>query len=172
MIAGDVFRTVPRYTPFQHADSGDNVFGTFATSFSRDISVESSDDRLLYTRTLDWDCLPFHPGVQEIVGVGNSPEVSYDGTGSYFIHIKPKEISVHVFPDVITGDPPYLGLIDGTICQLDETTPHTMELRLPGWGDNCVAWKVTPQGRTPIPITAGKLALTVTAGDYIIERKD
>lgn len=170
MIAADLFSSVPRYTSYQHEQWDEDRFGPFSTSFPGDFSVECSADRLLYSGTVHWNTLSIGDRVKEIAGLGNSPLVSYDGTGAYVIDISQRTIAVHVLPDVITGAPAYIGGVDGTyrICKLDFTTVHRLQLNLPGWNDSCTVWRLTPTGRQRLP-KPSRLAIHVAAGDYEIE---
>jgi hypothetical protein len=169
IIAAHVFEQVPRFTPYAMKGLSEEVFAPFATSFPRNLSLESSTTRLLHSGPLDWDCLPVHPEVATIIGVGSSPLVSYDGTGAYFISVSASQIRIEVFPDDLVGKPPYIGLVDGKICKLDHAAVHQMQLHLAGWSTTCKAWRLEKDSRVSIPLAAGKLAIDVAAGQYDIE---
>ena len=172
IIASDLFRYTPLYEPYRTDASSDDVVGPFMMSFSKNLSVESTDDRLIYSKGFASAPLPIHPDVNEIIGVGSSPLVSYDGTGGYFIHRSKKQIIVRINPDVIVGTPPFVGLIDGrSVCEIDERASHRFELHLPAWANGPFSvWQAGPEGRHLVSRGNGMPVAEVTAGEYSIER--
>ena len=173
VIASDVFQSTPLYEPYQTDASGDDIVGPFEMSFPKNMSLESAEDRLVYSKGFDSSPIPIHADVKDIVGVGSTPLVSYDGSGSYFIHVSDKQITVRIDPDVIVGKPPFVGLIDGkAVCAIDEKASHRFELHVPAWtnGGPYSVWQTGPDGRRLIARGTGTPAADLTAGEYSIER--
>ena len=140
MIAGHVFTQTPRLAPYDFAGDDKLVFGDCAVSFQHNLSLCASADTLMHSHTLgDWQPLPMPPSVKRIIGCGNSPLVSYDGTGIYFIQISGDVLDLRINPDAKFIRPSWenpRGNPHERTCELDSATMHRMELHLPGWRDN------------------------------------
>jgi hypothetical protein len=138
-IASRAFGETPRWSDYDTKAETEMIFGHTATSFSRNLSIFSSDQSLLYSRSFDTAPLPISPGVREIAGCGHSPLLAYDGSGAYLLHIDGDAIELQILPDVSysrplwqrPGRPPWT-----PTCELDERTPHRFSLHMPGWEGN------------------------------------
>jgi hypothetical protein len=122
---------------------------------------------------------------ERIVGVGNSPFVKYEGTGLYFIEPCENEaLRLTVYPDVEFLKPHWKELHTGEqVAQLDSSTPHTFELKLPDLGkENCAPTQSVPDlgqrwiyHKTGsrwklIAETEGVVSFTAQPGEYLIEK--
>ncbi len=105
-IAAEAAREIPRGTDFGKYPA-DTLFGDFTVSYRRDLSLYNSGKK--YFHTNNTDVPPKNPEeLKEIAGWGNSPVVSYEGTGAYFLD----EISdglwrLEVMPDVVMVRDPF-----------------------------------------------------------------
>ncbi len=105
-IAAEAAREIPRGADFGKYPA-DTLFGDFTVSYRRDLSQYDSERKYFYTNNTDVE--PKNKAsLKEIAGWGNSPVISYEGTGAYFLD----EISeglwrLEVMPDVIMLKDPF-----------------------------------------------------------------
>ena len=100
MIAGEVCRTVPVYKNYGIYPT-DTIFGPFRVSYREDLSEMITGTKYFYsnnttTKPLDAQSL------EQIAGYGNSPILTYDGTGAYFLDkLEDGVWRLEVMPDAI-----------------------------------------------------------------------
>jgi hypothetical protein len=116
MIAGEVFRQVPRGMGFG-AYPGSSGFGaggagtssspSFRVSYDEDLSEMWS--REVFLHSSDTDTHPPDPGaLRRLAGTGSSPLVQYDGTGAWFLDRLDDGIwRLEVYPDVAWVEDPF-----------------------------------------------------------------
>ncbi|MCX7012827.1 MAG: hypothetical protein NTW86_09765 [Candidatus Sumerlaeota bacterium] len=171
MIAGEVFSSVPRLTPYDTTQKERMVFSDFALSFPENVSIMSHAAKLMYSASLSaWNPLQISPDVQHIVGLGASELASYDGTGIYFIDIGEKEIDIEINPDAVFVRPfweiNWKVLPPAMICELDFRTPHRMTLAIRGWDGGCSVWRIENGAETQVKATGRALEFEARPGKY------
>jgi hypothetical protein len=104
-IAAEVARNVKRGADYGKYPA-DTIFDNFRVSYKQDLSEYNNGTSFMYTNNTN--SRPIDPAhLSEVVGVGSSPIVKYNGTGAYFLNrISPTVWRLEVMPDVIlTKDP-------------------------------------------------------------------
>jgi len=106
MIAAEVFRQVPMYK--DQGNYPENMkFGDFRVSYLEDLSELVSEKKFLYTNTT-FSSPPINKKLEQIAGVRNSPVVSYQGTGAYFLDKLETGIwRLEVMPDAVWVRDPF-----------------------------------------------------------------
>ncbi len=166
-IAAEVFKRVPRGTPFGQLPEA-AVFPPFRSSAESDLSELVTDEIFLNSNTTATP--PPHPqALTRVWGCGSSPVVSYGGSGAYFLdRVSPGMWRLQLYPDVFTVADPYSGTTETKVRVIPGR--HAMILHLPDLGD---AFTVRPfDGQTAGDrLTLGKAgALEVPPGDYLLMR--
>lgn len=105
-IAAEVAREIPRGANFG-AYPADTLFGNFIVSYERDLSMYNSFDKYFYSNHTDIQPRRVS-ALTEIAGYGNSPILSYEGTGAYFLDKVKKGVwRLEVMPDEVTLSDPF-----------------------------------------------------------------
>lgn len=105
VIAAEAAQLVPRYSTW--GDYPENRrFGPFRVSYEDDLSEMVTTEKFLYSNSTA-TVPPDAAALRKVVGVGSSPVVSYEGTGSYFLdRISPGVWRLELYPDAaIVGEP-------------------------------------------------------------------
>jgi hypothetical protein len=172
-IAEAVFHSTPRYAPFACATPDSVVTPHWAASFSHNLGVFQSEDTLMYSRSLEWQPWPINPRVKKITGTGDSPLVSYSGTGMYFVDVGPNRISVNIMPDVRYLRPHWQHQNKKPWEKtrlLDSLTEHPFGLEIPGWQANFQVLRVEGERKIPIATEENRLRFQARPGGYVVER--
>ena len=106
MIAGEVFRRVPRRADFgTYPESA--RFGPFRVSYTEDLSEMAADTAFYYSN--DTPTVPPTPAsLRHVAGVGRSPVASYEGTGAYFLdRLEAGVWRLEVYPDAVWAEDPF-----------------------------------------------------------------
>ncbi len=108
-IAGRVFRETPRGAMYAVGDT-EQVWDHCAVSFDRNISLWTDGTDVMHSAPIppDWTPLPLPERPNRILGVGSSPYVDYEGTGSYELEIDYDRgtADLRLRPDArVVGDP-------------------------------------------------------------------
>jgi hypothetical protein len=134
MIAGNVFRDLPRGVPFTTTANDADEFQGFSLSYPLDLSVAVTSDSLIHSGPLPegFALLPQKP--RRIVGVGDSPFISYAGTGLHFLEQTSETLfRLTILPHARFLSPHWISKNDGTpVVELDRTTTFPLRLQLPG----------------------------------------
>lgn len=106
LIAGEAFRRTPL-----GADAGTYPasarFGDIRVSYEEDLSELVSDTAFFHSNTTDTRP-PAPAALRRVAGVGSSPVVEYDGTGSYFLDRLDDGVwRLEVYPDAAWVEDPY-----------------------------------------------------------------
>ncbi len=166
MLAGEVFRRLPRGITYPSPSTELVIENLMATSFTRNQSMLATDDVVMYARGIeDWTPLPLPKSPKRIVGVGSSPYVEYTGTGLYVVEaVDESTLTLHLNPDAILVGNSLIGRFEAPVAELKEQ-PHLFRLKLAGWERaQCFAQGST----TPLPRFMGGWLLT--PGRYVIRR--
>lgn len=106
MICKEVFHQLPMYSDYG-AYPENNSFGNFRVSYAEDLAILNQDDKFYYTNTTS-ERPKKELALRHIAGSGNSPLVSYDGTGAYFLdRLEAGVWRLEVMPDAMVVANPY-----------------------------------------------------------------
>ena len=171
MIGGEVFRGVPRGEPYTTTGKDADIFPGFSLSHPLNLSVAVTADSLIHSGPLpnDFAGLPQKP--RRVVGVGDSPFISYAGTGLHFLEqISDIQYHLTILPNARFLSPHWIKKPDGKpIVELDRTTTSPFRLQLPG---NPTISKVERKaGKEWQPVAFEKDQFSASAGEYRITLK-
>jgi len=85
LVAGQIFKQTPRYTPYQTTEADYDRFGNAALSFPLDLSAYADDDLLIHSGELKLNFVKLPRIPKKISGYGSSPFITYQGKGIYFL---------------------------------------------------------------------------------------
>ncbi len=167
MLAGEAFKLLPREIQYDDPNT-ELVLPPMATSFTNNISILSTNDTVMYSRTIsNWQPLKFPAKPKRIVGTGSSKYITYGGTGIYVLEtIDANTIKLTINPDArLLGDC-MSGSFAAPVAELEYNT-HWFKLNLPGWNDaSCERL----DARRKKPVTSADGGWLVTPGEYMIHR--
>lgn len=167
MLAGEAFRRLPREVQYTDPQT-ELVLGPLATSFTHNLSILSTPDTVIYSRTIsNWHPLKFPASPKRIVGTGSSQYLDYGGTGIYKIEtVDANTLKLTINPDArLLGDLMKASL--STPVAVLEYNTQFFRLKLPGWGKSrCV--KI--EGAKEKPVTKADGGWLVPPGEYRIKR--
>lgn len=133
-IAAEAARLLPLHASYGTYPA-DTTFGAFRVSYVQDLSEMNTPEKFFYSNTTH--TRPVAPErLQSIAGYGNSPLVSYEGMGAYFIdRLEAGTWRLEVMPDAIEVSDPFAkpSLRKEVVTILHGSWPMT--LRLPDLGD-------------------------------------
>lgn len=100
MLASAVFHRVPLNKTYGTFPA-DTAFDAFRVSYPRDLAELVTDTRFIYTNNTS--STPAAPArLEQLAGFGNSPVVTYEGQGAYFLdRIEPGVWRLEVMPDAV-----------------------------------------------------------------------
>ncbi len=106
LIAAKAFTRIPRNKSFGDYPAN-NLFDSVRVSCPEDLSELNTNEEFYYSNSTN--TIPAEvKQLKHIAGVGNSPLIKYDGTGSYFIDKLQDGIwRVEVYPDVLWLSDPF-----------------------------------------------------------------
>ena len=165
-IAAEVFRRLPRGTPFA-ASNVEMTFPPFRMNAESYLSEMVTETDLLYT------AMPIAPilssgKLRRVWGCGASPIVASTGNGCYFFDkVEDGLWRLQLYPSVMPCADPYTGLPGQKTVILGEHPELTV--RLPDLGGNFTVWP-QPSTLNPQPLTAHCGRVTLAPGDYILAR--
>ncbi|HEX6226626.1 MAG TPA: cellulase family glycosylhydrolase, partial [Chryseolinea sp.] len=105
MLAGEVFHKIPMYKDFGSYPAN-TKFDVFRVSYEEDLAEKITETKFIYTNTTK-SVPPAPDKLEQVAGFGNSPIVSYEGMGAYFVDkIEDGVWRLEVMPDAVwTSDP-------------------------------------------------------------------
>lgn len=106
MITGEVFHQIPRYSSFD-AYPANTSFGDFKVDYKEDLAIYNANDKFFYTNNTQ-TAPKNEAALTKVAGYGNSPIVTYDGQGAYFLDKIANGLwRLEVMPDAIWVDNPF-----------------------------------------------------------------
>lgn len=171
MIANEIFKSTPLYNVFDTQNINEQVGSNYAISKSRDLSIFSDKDKLIYSRDITgWCPLEIHPQVKIIIGRESSSLVSYSGSGLYFITVNDKELSIVVNPNIIWKiNPAFVNLFNTTLNTELDYSAHSMSINLTDWEKGGTLYKIDSKGARKRVAKMSSLAdISLTPGRYIV----
>lgn len=167
MIAGEVMRNVRRGETFGEYPA-DTTFSHCVVSYKRDLSVWNSGDKYIHSNESKVEPSD-NAKLEQVVGVGSSPVVCYNGTGAYFLdRLEDGVWRLEVMPDaVVVADAYEKPSPSRRVVELMWKS-RDMKVSLADLTQNYVAEGVTKQGVQ----RAEAGVITVEPGVYILRRDD
>jgi hypothetical protein len=173
MIAGEVMAATPRYARVDWPRDDNLVFGSCAVSFTNNFSVWKTPDTYMQSRACAVTPFPPKPEMRHIAACGNSPFVSYAGTGIYSVEVGSDGVEIEINPDATFALPPWNSRHKGypeKVCLLDASTPHPFVLHHPGWQRGVRVWRIENGQKIPVTVADGRPDFDASPGRYRIER--
>lgn len=170
MIAGKAFHRVPRYKSYGGFPA-DTAFEQFRVSYKENLSELNSGSEFYYSNNTN--TAPVAPAkLQHIAGVGNSPIVSYSGTGAYFLdRIAPAVWRLELMPDAVIMKDPFTNAALNDTATFIIWKQQSLQLQLPDLGNR---FRVLPlnKGNNAKTIRTGNGSFTAGPGVYLLSAKD
>lgn len=154
-------------------EEGDKLW---AISKERDAAVYSDEDNYFTsgeTASL-WSGIKPSPRVKHVGGLGDSPLVSYSGTGVYLIDETPEGLTINLMPDVnIKGDQFFKGDYTNIVTELISDKENSLSVKLERWSNTPgTLYSTGPNGeRKAVSSHEGTLSLRLRPGNYIYIKK-
>jgi len=172
-IAAEVFRSTPRYAPFEVEDGTSMSFGPCSLSFERGTSEWVDADTLMHSGPMKRLPEAVAGNVRTIAGVGSSPLVTYDGSGAYFLEPADGGLLLTILPDIEYLRPPWKRVSRkpplSRLCKLDSGATHRFEFRLPAGFDNPTVFRLdTPQAPLEATVANGRIWFEARPGQYLL----
>ncbi len=172
-IAGEVLAEAPRYAPLAWARDDNLAFGSCAVSFTNNLSVWRSADTYMQSRATALTPGAPAAAVRHVFACGDSPYVTYGGTGIYTVEIGSDAVEIEISPDAEFVLPPWKGNRKGPwgrVCRLDSAMSHRFVLHHPGWRSGVSVWRIEKGQPTPVETEGGAPAFAARPGRYRIGR--
>ena len=134
MVAHEVFKTLPRGVAYNTTAPDSDQFDGVHLSQPLDISAISTGDTLIHAGSIPDGFVPLPANPQRIIGVGDSPFITYAGTGIHFLEqTSDKQYQLTILPSVTLLSPQWHEAAQGKpVVELDRTTALPFHLQLPG----------------------------------------
>ena len=168
-IAAEVAYSVKRGERFGTYPN-DTIFKDFEVSHFRDLSLMNSNEKYLYSNNIEVAPKNTHT-LKEVAGLGNSPIISYTGTGAYLLDkIGDGVWRVEIMPDVVILEDPYSKTsLNRQIAAL-QSNLNEMEINLPGFERGFYVKGLNKGNNFSLKTTDNKVELT--PGVYTISQKE
>ncbi|GAA4460380.1 hypothetical protein GCM10023189_35420 [Nibrella saemangeumensis] len=168
MIASEVFHRVPLYKDYGPYPANTS-FDAFRVSYEQDLAEMVTDAKFIYTNHTT-TTPPAVARLAQIAGFGNSPVVTYEGRGAYFLdRLEAGVWRLEVLPDAIwVRDPFGRNSLKKEVAVVNWRS-WPMSINLPDLGDD---YRIVPlnDGNTLSATVTGK-RFTVAPGTYLLVRK-
>jgi hypothetical protein len=167
-LASEVFHRVPMYKNYGAYPKNTNFEG-FRVSYENDLAELVTDTKFIYTNNTS-SAPPAPDKLEEISGFGNSPVVSYEGKGAYFINrIEPGVWRLEVMPDAL-----WVQNIFGRNSLKKEVAVvqwHSwpMTIKLTDLGDGFSIKAINEGNNTNVDVQ--NASFTISPGTYLVTRK-
>jgi len=175
MVAHELFDNTPLYTVYNSTSTNEQTGTNFALSKSKDLSMFVTADKFYYSGDVtNW--LPFTVSkkVKNIIGRGNSPLVSYNGTGDYTLKDINNELFITIEPNSIWLRLPWKNdTSNSLVTQLDYTTSNTMSITLDNWGSAVYTLlRINGTQREKVVVLSDLKNISIIPGNYVVVRDD
>lgn len=174
-LAGETFQSLPRFAPYPAEVADPMVLGPCTLSFEQDISVVSTPDVFMHSKSVGAEALPpVRPRL--ILARGSSPLVTYGGSGIYRLDIGADGIDLVIHPDAEFVLPHWNRKGRPSpwprVCALDHEARHRFALRLEDWPGPVAVWRLDGEERQAVPLLGDGPVFEARPGRYRIERPD
>jgi len=169
-VASNIFRNTSILQNYNPNSPTEHSSKNYMFSYAKDMALYSDSHSYCYSNTITDGQAPAAPlasSLKNIVGIGNSPLVKYDGTGSYQIQIQGDSLTLHIQPDVHYLTP--LHLKSSTkVTDLISNVVHTMKLDFFSSGEMTL-YKVEEDGKNTFVKNINPKSFSVSPGVYKIK---
>ncbi len=165
IISARAMKNLPLYK--QYGSYPENTsFGDFKVNYDGNSSVMNSKEAFMYDNSTS-ETPQNIAGLKQLVGVGSSPVVRYEGLGIYFLDkVKEGEWRLEVYPDAVTvGDPFGIRKEPKVVIRLISRV-HAMKVDLPGLGDSFNIYPVNAGNKFTSKAVKG--LFTICPGVYVL----
>jgi len=168
LIASEVFHRIPLYKDFGTYPFNTS-FDVFKVSYENDLAEMITDEKFIYTNNTTTNP-PASEKLKQVTGYGNSPVVSYEGHGAYFLDkIDVGVWRLEVMPDAVWVQNPFgKNSLKKEVAVVNWRT-WPMMINLPDLGDEFDIDAINDNNNFE-PKVIGK-SLTVSPGTYLLIRK-
>jgi len=173
VIAGEVLANTSRYAGMAQKSDDNLVFGSCAVSFANNLSIWRTGDTYMQSQASALTPFPPSPETRHVIACGNSPYVTYEGTGIYTVEIGKDAVEIEINPDSTFVQPPWNSRHKGypeKVCQLDSSTPHSFALHHPGWRTGVSVWRMENGQKEPVQTKGSEPTFDARAGHYRMGR--
>ena len=134
IIAGQIFRELPRGFEFSTLSDYDDQFNGVALSFEHDLSMAYLNDCFYYSGDLSWCPIDLPEFPKKIIGYGSSPWVACNSKGLYFIHVDDHVVQIELYPQARPVRDAWQWHADGgLVTEVDVETAIPFRLKFPGY---------------------------------------
>ena len=167
-IASEVFHEIPLHTSFgKYPDN--TTFGDFRVDYEHDLAEMVSKDKFFYTNHTSSS--PSSPEtLEQIAGYGNSPLISYEGKGVYFLDRLEEGVwRLEVMPDALWVQDPFAKASPKKTVSVINWRAWPMRIHLPDLGNE---FTVEPLNEgNNYSAQASEASFTTKPGAYLLKKK-
>lgn len=167
-IASEVFHEIPMYQDFGKYP-GNSRFGDFRVDYEQDLAEMVSGKKFFYTNHTN-STTTSPKTLEEIAGYGNSPLVSYEGTGAYFLDKLENGVwRLEVMPDAIWVKDPFAKTSPHKTVSVINWRSWPMEIQLPDLGNEFVLEPLNEGNNHQIQVSTA--SFTIKPGAYLLTKQ-
>lgn len=169
MISKEIFHSVPLYKDYgKYPENA--FFDNFSVSYEKDLAMLNGPEKYFYTNSTNLQPKELKK-IREIAGTGNSPVITYTGTGAYFLDQLEKGVwRLEVMPDVCLVENPFGRNSLQKEVSVIQWNSRNMEIRLPDLGSEFVINPLN-EGNT-YKTTAIQGEFVIRPGSYLVYGKE
>lgn len=168
LIASKIFHRVPRGKTYGSYPA-DTLFDVFRISYKQQLSEMNSDEEFYYTGSTSTQPKNISK-LKHIAGVGSSPVVQYEGTGSYFLDKWGNGWwKLEVFPDAIEVNDPFEKASPKKGVVKIEWRANNMKINLPDLNGNFIITSINAENSFHLN---AKGSFAISPGVYVIKKAD
>ncbi len=165
VIAAEAMRRLPRLQDYG-AYPGNTRFGDFRVSYEENLSELVARDAFMHAGTTR-STPPDPAALQQVYGLGSSPVVSYEGSGTYFLdRVRSGVWRLEVYPDAEPVRDPFEAPNAAKIVSRAIHRAWPMTVRLPDLGTSFSVWSMGAGGGPRAQARDG--GFTVEPGVYVL----
>ncbi len=165
MISGEVFHRIPMNNDFGVYPQN-KTFGDFQVDYEKDLAELNAEKKFIYTNTTSTVPKALNK-LEQIAGYGNSPVVTYEGRGAYFLDkLEDGVWRLEVMPDAVLIDNPFgKNNLEKTVAVIKYNN-WKMNLNIPDLGKNFTI-RALDEGNTYSTSPEG-ISFNITPGTYLL----
>lgn len=168
-IASEAFHEIPKEKYFGSYPENNEFLNTTLYP-ENNVAVYNSSKKFMYSNTTNTKPIKLN-SLEEIVGIGNSSIIKYNGTGAYFLNKLEKGVwRLEVFPDVLwVNDPFQKASLKKTVAILQNNN-NTIEVNLPDLKENFLIEGINKGNNYKSKATLNKIS--IKPGTYILSNRN
>jgi len=165
IVSARAMKNLPLYK--QYGSYPENTsFGDFKVNYEENLSVMNSQEAFIYDNSTS-ETPQNIASLKQLVGVGSSPVVRYEGLGIYFLDkVKEGEWRLEVYPDAVTVGDPFGVRKEPKIVIRLISQEHSMKVSLPGLGNSFGIYPVNAGNKFSSKAANG--LFTIRPGVYVL----